>query len=103
MGVRMELTALIEAYKSLPEDAVITVHSDSNLCVQTINQWAAAWERNGWRRKTGPIKNLELVQELYSLARSHPGVTLKWVRAHNGDRWNEYADSLATAWSRNEL
>ena len=37
---RMELTALIEAYKHLPVDAVVTMHSDSNLCVQTVNQWA---------------------------------------------------------------
>lgn len=100
---RMELTALIEAFKSLPPDAEITVYSDSNLCVQTINEWAKSWERNGWRRKSGPIKNLELVQELYALSLAKPGVKLKWVKAHNGDRWNEYADSLATAWNRANL
>ncbi|MCB0351880.1 MAG: ribonuclease HI [Bdellovibrionales bacterium] len=97
---RMELTALIEALKSLSPDAVITVYSDSNLCVQTINEWASAWEKRGWKRKTGPIKNLDLVQQLYSLAKKRPGVKLQWVKAHNGDLWNEYADSLATAWSR---
>ena len=36
---RMELTALIEAYRVLPRDAEVTVHSDSRLCVDTINQW----------------------------------------------------------------
>ena len=51
---RMELTALIEAFRALPSDAAVTVYSDSELCVKTVNEWAAGWERRGWRRKTGP-------------------------------------------------
>jgi ribonuclease HI len=97
---RMELTALIEAYRALPADATATVYSDSELCVKTVNEWAAAWERRGWRRKTGPIKNLELVQELYRLANAHPNVELRWIRAHDGSRWNEYVDALANAFMR---
>ena len=97
---RMELTALIEAYRTLPADATVTVYSDSELCVKTVNEWAAGWERRGWRRKTGPIKNLELVQELYRLANAHPNVELRWIRAHDGSRWNEYVDALANAYMR---
>jgi len=97
---RMELQALIEAYKLLPADAVVTVYSDSQLCVNTINEWAAGWEKRGWKRKTGPIKNLELVQELYALAGDHPDVKLQWIRAHDGSKWNEYADALATTYLR---
>ncbi|MAE94545.1 MAG: ribonuclease H [Deltaproteobacteria bacterium] len=97
---RMELTALIEAFKALPEDAEVTVHSDSQLCVNTINEWAAGWKERGWRRKSGPIKNLELVKELYALAGRHPRVTLKWIKAHDGSRWNEYADALASTFLR---
>ncbi len=97
---RMELTALIEAFRALPEEARITVHSDSELCVKTINEWAAGWEARGWRRKTGPIKNLELVQELWRLSRARPGVRLQWIRAHDGTRWNEYVDALAARGSR---
>ncbi len=97
---RMELQALIEAYKQLPKDAEVTVHTDSQLCVNTITQWAAGWEKRGWKRKTGPIKNLELVQELYALAGEHPKVTLKWIKAHDGSRWNEYADVLAATFMR---
>jgi ribonuclease HI len=95
---RMELRALIEAYRLLPEDAEITLYSDSQLCVLTVNEWAEGWERRGWRRKGGPIKNLELVKELYALALRHPGVRLQWIRAHDGSRWNEYADALASAY-----
>jgi len=97
---RMELRALIEAYKALARDADLTVYSDSQLCVNTINQGAAGWERRGWKRKTGPIKNLDLVKQLYALAGDRPGVRLEWIRAHDGFKWNEYADALATTYLR---
>jgi ribonuclease HI len=95
---RMELTALISAYELLPADARITVHSDSQLCVSTVNEWAAGWEARGWRRRSGPIANLELVKRLYALARARPHVELRWIKAHDGTRWNEYADALASAY-----
>ena len=38
---------------------------------------------------------LELVQELYALTQAKPRVELQWIRAHEGTRWNEYADALA--------
>jgi ribonuclease HI len=97
---RMELTALIEAFETLPGDGVFTVYSDSQLCVNTINQWAAGWEKRGWKRKTGPIKNLDLVKRLYALANEKPDIELKWIKAHDGSRWNEYADALASSYQR---
>ncbi len=101
---RMELAALIAAYEMLPPDEETTIWSDSNLCVQTINQWAAGWKRKGWKRgKDKPVKNLELVQRAYHLSLARPLAKLRWIKAHNGSRWNEYADSLATAWMRKEL
>jgi len=98
---RMELTALISAYELMPEGLAITIYSDSQLCVKTVNEWAAGWERRGWRRKSGPIANLELVKKLYALAQSRPKAELRWIRAHDGTRWNEYADALASAYMRN--
>ncbi|RMD87894.1 MAG: ribonuclease HI [Candidatus Dadabacteria bacterium] len=100
---RMELTALIRAYSMLPNDASICIYTDSNLCVRTINEWAEGWEKRGWKRKTGPIANLELVKEAFRLAKEHPYVKLKWIKAHTGYLWNEYANSLANAWARDEI
>ena len=100
---RMELKALIEAYRALPTDASVTVYSDSQLCVNTITLWAPGWEKKGWTRKGAPLKNLDLVKELLALFREHPNCPLEWMRAHAGSRWNEYADSLATAWRRSVL
>ena len=31
-----------------------------------------------------------------------PGLELRWIKAHSGSRWNEYADSLATAYRREQ-
>lgn len=97
---RMELTALIAACKMVPRDKKATVYTDSQLCVNTINIWAKDWEKRNWKKKKGEIKNLELVQELYQLFHNHPGLKLEWIKAHNGNKWNEYADSLATAYRR---
>ncbi|MFT7487065.1 MAG: ribonuclease HI, partial [Candidatus Paceibacteria bacterium] len=84
----------------LPEDGQVTVYTDSRLCVDTITKWAPNWEKKGWKKKSGPIKNLELIQELLTLYRAHPQCPLQWIAAHSGNRWNEYADSLSTAWNR---
>ncbi len=100
---RMEMTAMIEGLSLLPEDSTATVYSDSKLCIQTLDEWAAGWARNGWKRKSGPIKNLDLVQTAYALRLKRPRVKLQHISAHAGHRWNEYADSLATAYSRKQL
>jgi len=99
----MELLALIEAVELVPAGTAMTIFSDSNLAVQSMNDWAKGWERRGWKRKTGPIKNLELVKELYFKLQARPELTLRWIRAHDGSLWNEYADSLANAWRRSEV
>ena len=100
---RMELTALLAAIDLVPEGTPATIYTDSNLAVQTITQWAAGWEKRGWKRKTGPVENLDLVRPLYERLLERPELTLAWIKAHAGNRWNEYADSLSTAWARDEL
>jgi ribonuclease HI len=103
---RMELTALIEAFKMLAPDEQIDVYTDSELCFNTMTKWAPGWQNRGWRRgKKGKddIKNLDLVKEVYALALSHPGATVRWTKAHEGCRWNEYADSLSTAYTRDRV
>lgn len=97
---RMELTALIAGFDLVPTGEAATVYSDSNYCVRMINEWADGWARNDWRRKAGPVKNLDLVKALYERARARPELTLRWIKAHDGSRWNEYADALSVAYRR---
>ena len=100
---RMEFEAMIAGLAMIDPDEAETVYSDSRLVVQTLNEWAAGWARRGWKRRTGPVKNLDLVQRAYALARERPHVRIEWIAAHDGARWNEYADALATAYMRNEV
>ena len=97
---KMELTALIRGYDLVPPGTPVTLYTDSKLVEQTINAWAKGWEARGWKRKGGEIKNLELVKEAYALRKARPEIRIEWIKAHNGARWNEYADSLSTAYSR---
>lgn len=97
---RMELVALIGACRIVPRGTSVVLYSDSQLCVSTFNEWAPAWEARGWKRKGGEIKNLDLVKELYMIFKARPELELQWIKAHAGNRWNEYADSLATAYRR---
>ncbi|HEU4588409.1 MAG TPA: ribonuclease H [Gemmatimonadales bacterium] len=68
--------------------------SDSEYLVKGIREWAPGWAARGWRRKGGPIENLELWQTLYALAGEHD-VQWTWVRGHHGHAKNEYANDLA--------
>lgn len=97
---KMELTAMIAGLKMLPKDADIDVYTDSKLVVDTLNDWARKWRANGWKKKSGPVANLALVKEALVLFEERPNVRVKWIRAHSGYRWNEYADSLATSYRR---
>ena len=95
---RMELTALIEAARLIPEGESTTVYSDSRLAVSTIAEWAVGWEARGWKRKSGPVENLEIVKTAYYSYRRRPELKLEWIPAHSGYKWNEYADALASRW-----
>lgn len=97
----MELTAIVTALGMVAEDEQVTIYSDSNLCVNTLNEWAPKWERAGWLKANGKAPaNLELVKEAVRLARERPGVRFEWIRGHSGSVWNEYADCLASSWLR---
>ena len=87
----------------MPAGQSTTIYRDSNLAVQSMNSWAKGWEKRGWKRKSGPVENLDLVKELYYLLADRPELELRWIKAHDGSRWNEYADSLANAWRRAQL
>jgi len=99
---RMELTALIQGFELVGPGEAITVFSDSVYCVRIVNEWAEQWRANGWRRgkKKEPLLNLELVQELFELARSLPMARAEWIRGHAGHRWNEYADALSRGYQQ---
>jgi ribonuclease HI len=93
---RMELLGAIEGLKSLDKPARVRLVSDSQYLVKGLNEWIDGWKRRGWRRKEGPVMNVELWQELDRLRAIHQ-VKAEWVRGHVGHAENERCDQLAVA------
>ena len=95
---RMALHSVIEAFGELsrmdrPFRVVFT--SDSKYIVEGMRSWVRSWVARGWKRKGGPIENLALWQR--AVAAVAPFETQwNWVRGHNGQPQNEYANHLAT-------
>lgn len=92
-NIRMEGTALINAIKCAGGEPV-EIRTDSEFWVNVATKWAPVWAANNWRKKSGEIKNLDLVQELYSLYTTND-VKLVWVKGHAGEELNEIADEHA--------
>jgi len=92
---RMALRSAIEALRALRRPCHVRFVSDSQYLVHGTQHWLADWKRRGWRRKSGPIENLELWQELDEELQRHR-VETRWVRGHAGHPRNEYANHLAT-------
>lgn len=92
-NIRMEGQALIAALKNA-DGAACKIHTDSEFWINVITKWSLGWEKNGWKKKGGEIKNLDIVQEVCPLYRSSQA-QLIWVRGHNNDDGNEMADEWA--------
>ncbi len=92
-NIRMEGFAIIAALKAA-DGETCKIHTDSEFWINVITKWSLAWEANGWKKKGGEIKNLDIVKEVVPLYRESKA-TLIWVRGHNGDEGNELADVWA--------
>jgi ribonuclease HI len=92
-NIRMEGKALLAALEYLEGDEA-EIYTDSEFWINVITKWAPGWEKRGWTKKGGEIKNLDIVKELY--AAYHLGqANLLWVRGHIGEEGNELADEWA--------
>ena len=84
---RMELTAVIEALNMIQEKECI-IYTDSLL---TLN-----CAQNIWKRKA----NLDLWLKYDKLSKNRK-INYQWVKAHNGNKYNEIVDSLAYQVAKN--
>ena len=99
---RMELTAVIEALKSVKKGGVATVKTDSQYVINGITKWVFGWEKNGWitSQKTDVI-NKDLWQALVKEVRERK-VEWEHVRGHAGVAGNERVDVIANGFARKE-
>lgn len=90
-----ELRAAQKGLEMTPVGAEVELVSDSQYVLKGISEWRKGWEKRGWTNSTGaPVANKELWVALFALV-DERRVTVRWVRGHTGDRWNERCDQLA--------
>ena len=92
---RMELTAVIEALKTVKKDIPVKIYTDSKYVMEGITKWINSWKKNNWRTADKkPVKNSDLWQELDKESQKHQ-ISWQWVKGHAGNELNEIADQLA--------
>ena len=91
---RMALASAIGSLGALTGRCKVTFVSDSTYLVKGASEWMHGWKKRGWKRKAGPIENLDLWKRLDPLASYHD-MTWEWVKGHAGHPKNEYVNMLA--------
>ena len=100
---RMELTAAIEALRTLKEPCEVDIVTDSEYLKNGITQWIHNWKRKNWKTSTGkPVVNRELWEDLDEEVSRHK---VKWsgTKGHASHADNNRADELATRAARERI
>lgn len=87
---RMEMTAVIEAVKQLQ---VLDIKVE-NLVIYSDSQYTVNMFNGKWKVKPS-TKNPDLIKEWNDVKDTvRTNITLKWIRGHDGNKYNELADQL---------
>ena len=92
-NIRMEGLAIIAAIRGA-KGRQVEIHTDSEFWINVMTKWMNQWAENGWKKKRGEIKNLDIVKQLHEVY-DPERVKLVWVRGHVGTELNEMADVWA--------
>lgn len=88
--------ALVQAESEVKTNRSVAILCDSKYSIQCVTQWAVNWEKKGWTRPGGEIKNLDLIKDLYKQHQSiKDKVEVLHVNGHVGVEGNELADRMS--------
>jgi ribonuclease HI len=88
--------AMLLAEQVIREEQTVEVLSDSKYAISCISVWADGWQKRGWRRADGEIKNLDIIKAAHELyGRIKASLQLHHVSAHVGTEGNELADRMS--------
>jgi ribonuclease HI len=74
----------------------VAIFCDSKYSIQCVTQWAVNWQKKGWKKAGGEIKNLELIKEMFALHQLlKERVQVLHVNGHVGVEGNELADRMS--------
>ncbi|MBI3359902.1 MAG: ribonuclease HI [Chloroflexi bacterium] len=93
---RMELTAAVEALKSLKQPGRVRLFTDSIYLQKGITEWLPIWQASRWRTANKRrVANRDLWEPLVEQMAIHE-IEWHWVKGHAADPLNRRADWLAT-------
>jgi len=80
---RMELKAVVRGLSKLPSSSKVKIHTDSMYVVKCFKfEWSRKANKDLWNKLEREIRNFSKI-------------SIRWVRGHSGDKYNEMADELA--------
>jgi len=88
--------ALLMAETTIAAGQTAQILCDSTYAINCISKWAVGWQKKGWRKAGGEIKNLSIIQGAHAVyVRIESQLQLTHVSAHVGTQGNELADRMA--------
>ena len=88
--------ALLMAEREIAQNNTVAIFCDSKYSIQCVTQWAVGWEKKGWKKQGGEIKNLEIIQVMFALyMKLKKSVQVLHVNGHVGVEGNELADRMS--------
>jgi len=91
---RMELTAALEALKSVDPSKPVKIYTDSQYLQKGVEEWLANWKAHNWKRKGGVLANIDLWKNISVEIMRHK-IIWRWIKGHAGNPYNEQADRIA--------
>lgn len=89
---RMEIRAILTVLEGIKPPSHLLIVSDSQYCVNTVNNWIFKWARGHWTKND--LKNVDLWKRVWKRMHWH-NVRMAWVKGHSGVIYNEHCDQLA--------
>jgi len=88
--------AMLLASNEIAQGRSVAIFCDSKYAIQCITQWAEGWKKRGWKKASGEIKNLELIQTMFDCYQAIKSqVDILHVNGHVGVEGNELADRMS--------
>lgn len=88
--------AMLMAKDEINQGRSVVIFCDSKYSIQCITQWAFGWEKKGWKKAGGEIKNLVLIQDMFALYKELKAkLQILHVNGHVGVEGNELADRMS--------
>jgi len=97
-NIRMEMLAIIKGVEKVIEPSRIKLYSDCQMLVNAINDWLDGWVNKGFKK----IANVDLWMDYLAVSKPHQ-IKAIWVKAHNGNEYNEMCDRIANQEANNLL